>query len=178
MGWDYTHIPAPVDRAAECRALVSDRFEVLKDALVGTTWYAAIRNKETGEVYALVVLVHINRKDYCNFGVNWMSERDGPFYYDCPKSILSLLSPTDNKNALRWREDCRRKRIQDRERKAMLAELNNAPYGSRFTVTLEDGSTRTVVKRKPGYQFKTWWLLVENDYKYIPKRRLTNAFPL
>ena len=91
MSWDYKHVPAPVNRAAECRALVSDDYKVLKDALVGTTWYAAVQNKTTGEVRALIVLIHIDRKDHCNFGVNWMNELDGPYYYDCPKSILYIL---------------------------------------------------------------------------------------
>ncbi|MBR1436187.1 MAG: hypothetical protein IJ584_13880 [Bacteroidales bacterium] len=170
MSWDYKHVPAPVNRAAECRALVSDDYKVLKDALVGTTWYAAVQNKTTGEVRALIVLIHIDRKDHCNFGVNWMNELDGPYYYDCPKSILDLLTPTDNTLALEWRRKCR-------ERLKMKETLKKAPYGTRFIVTLYDGSTRTVIKRKPGYQFKTWWLLIEAECKYLPKNRITAAQP-
>ena len=168
MSWDYKHVPAPVNRAAECRALVSDDYKVLKDALVGTTWYAAVQNKTTGEVRALIVLIHIDRKDHCNFGVNWMNELDGPYYYDCPKSILDLLTPTGNTLALEWRRKCR-------ERLKMKETLRKAPCGTRFIVTLHDGSTRTVIKKEPGFQFKTWWFLVEHNGKYLPKNRITAA---
>ena len=36
-----------------------------------------------------------------------LDENMGPCEADCPASILDLLSPTDNKHALDWRERCR-----------------------------------------------------------------------
>lgn len=45
-------------------------------------------------------------------GANWyeirgMSEIDGPVADFCPQRILDLLSPTENNEALHWRERCR-----------------------------------------------------------------------
>ena len=38
--------------------------------------------------------------------IKTMDETMGPFYYDCPKRILKMLSPTDNEAALEWRRKC------------------------------------------------------------------------
>lgn len=83
-------------------------WKVLKSVMVGSTYYAAIERTifETGEkvIYATVCLTSIENNQI------WykdMSEDMGPYKYDCPLSILSLLSPTDNKYALEWRKQCR-----------------------------------------------------------------------
>ncbi len=109
MGWDYLHASSPINRKKILRSEVPDDYEVIKDAVVGSTWYAALKDKETGEVHAAVVLTHIDRNEYCNFGFKWMSETSEPVECDCPESILSLLSPTDDETALQWRERCRKK---------------------------------------------------------------------
>lgn len=170
MGWDYHHEIAPYDRRAICRRSISDRYEVVKDAVVGTTYYGAIRCKETGEVYAVVVLTHVDRNGYCNFGMKWMDEECGPLYYDCPETILRELSPTTNKYALEWREKCREKR-NDPGKKV----LSSAPIGSKLKVILKGGQERIVVKMAPAYQFKTTWLLTEDGGHYIPKTIIARA---
>ena len=171
MGWTYRHVNSPVRRAEECRSEISDKYEILKDALIGSTWYAALRHKETGKVHAAIVLTEVDNGDHYNFGVKFMDENMCPFYYDCPESILSLLSPTTEEYALEWRKKCH-------EIATAKKLLGKAPYESRFEVTLENGSTRIVIKKRPNYQFKTWWLLVENENTYIPKRKITAAIQL
>lgn len=172
MGWDYSHVDSPVRRAAECRRMVSENYEVVKDALVGSTWYAALRDKRTGEVHAAVWLTSIKSRDYCNFGIKAMSESAGPFAYGCPASILDLLTPTTSNDAIEWRARCRVENENGRRKKSVL---DSAPFEARIRVTLTDGTTRTVIKKKPGYQFKTYWLLVENDYHYVAKRSVKDA---
>ena len=175
MGWTFKPAPTPVDRRRECRAELSDRYEVLRDAVVGTTWYAAVRNKETGEVHAQVVLTAIDRRSYCNFGIKWMGEECGPCECDCPEAILSLLSPTTNTYALEWRRRCRARREEKRRESLRKDVLRTAPFGARLRVTLFDDTERTVIKMKPGRQFKTWWLLIENECKYVPKKFVVGA---
>ena len=109
MVWDYLHVSSPINRRIIIRSEVPDDYEVIKDAVVGSTWYAALKDKETGEVHAAVALTCVDRKEYLNFGYKWMSETCGPIECDCPESILSLLTPTDNEDALQWRERCRKK---------------------------------------------------------------------
>lgn len=169
MGWTYQHEIAPIDRRKLCRREINtDKYEVVKDAVVGTTWYAAIRNKETGKIHADIVLTKIDRSGYCNFGMKWLSEDCGPFKCDCPKSILDLLSPTDNEYALEWRENCRKGRTEK-------IDWRKIPVGAKLRVTLIGGEERTVIKMAPAYQFKTWWLLVDGSNSYIPKSRVKMA---
>lgn len=41
-----------------------------------------------------------------DLGYKDMDESSGPLQYDCPVSILKLLSPTDNENTMEWRKKC------------------------------------------------------------------------
>lgn len=82
-------------------------------ALVGSVVYLAIERTEktTGEkvVYAEVCLTRMDRGYMM---VKAMSDTMGPGYYDCPKRILDLLTPTDSEWANEWRKLCEEKRAQ------------------------------------------------------------------
>lgn len=88
------------------------KWEVIKSAMVGTTWYGACRrtNKKTGEsvVYGETILTAIDKMEFF-----WkeVSEDMGPYTLECPVGILNLLSPTDNPYAQQWREKCRAKAL-------------------------------------------------------------------
>ena len=168
MGWDYHHEVAPYDRRSICRRQIGNGHEVVRDAVVGTTYYAAVRSPHDGSVYAAIILTHIDRSDYCNFGMKFMDEECGPYESRCPESVLRKLSPTDNQYALEWRERCRA--FKD-ERKPMF----DAPIGTRLKVVLKSGQERIVYKREPNFQFKTWWLQVEGILTYVPKNRVAKA---
>lgn len=170
MGWDYRHEVAPYDRRAICRKSIGNGYEVVKDSVVGTTYYAAVKSPHDGSVSALIILTHIDRTGYCNFGMKWLGEEDGPYKCECPKSVLDALSPTDNENAIEWREACREKLSEKKD-----TTLKDAPVGTKLKVTLKNGEERDVVKMAPGYQFKTWWLLESGGFTYIPKRRVVKA---
>lgn len=170
MGWDYHEELAPYDRRAICRRHIGNGYEVIKDAVVGTTYYAAVKSPHDGSVSALIILTRIDQRSYCNFGMKWLTEYDGPFHCDCPESILKELSPTANSYALEWRAKCREKRQAKREN-----VLVKAPIGSKLKVTLKTGIERIVTKQAPNFQFKSWWLLVEGALTYIPRNRVEKA---
>lgn len=122
MGWDYTHAThyknGKVDRKAECDELYTWSNEtktvrVLKSSMKGAIYYAAVEitTSESKEVIGVVAATTGADKNdpYFNFGVKTMDETMQPFYYDCPKGILDLLTPTDNKYANKWRRLCREK---------------------------------------------------------------------
>jgi len=92
---------------------------VLKSAMVGTTYYAAIRREVEGKqpyVWAAIFLTCGRTKwDNTEWGYKDMDETMQPYYYDCPKGILDLLTPTDNEGANKWREECRRQRAEANE---------------------------------------------------------------
>ena len=99
LGWDSPHVQQ----------------RVLDTAFVNLSeFYAAVEsvNLQTQEkqVFALVILVRMfNSTSSYNYNICWkeMDEDMGPYYYNCPKRILDLLTPTSNQNALEWRRKCR-----------------------------------------------------------------------
>ena len=133
MGWTSYCAPTKykngrhiIDRKEECDKIfnqdmvtydsnkVIGKYEVLKSAMVGSTYYAAIKQtrfateteEENSIVFAVVCLTSTNLKEYYNFSYKDMDETCGPYQFDCHKSILDLLSPTDNEYALEWRNRC------------------------------------------------------------------------
>jgi len=98
------------------------RHEVLDSSLHGKTeYYAAVRStdRETGRVivFALIALVSYKPRDPDGHTLGWkeMSENSGPYCFNCPDRILSMLDETDNGNALEWRATCRAHRAQKRK---------------------------------------------------------------
>lgn len=142
---------------------------LLKSAVVGSTYYAAARSQR-GNVYGLVVITQVDRKTG-EFYYKDMSEDMGPFYYDCPPSILKLLSPTDSESALEWRRLCREKA----ERKKSPTALANLPIGARIRFEW-CGETVELVKHQPAYQFKRpFWMFTDRN-KYLPTKRIPDNY--
>lgn len=106
MGWDYTHAThytrtGAIDRKAEIDELYTwqndtRKAEVVRSAMVGSTYYAAIKITElsTGETEtaAAVALTHTNSRDYFNFGVKTMGESSGHAKI-IARLLFSLFSP-------------------------------------------------------------------------------------
>ena len=149
MGWTSYHTTrykanGDVDRKAECDGLWNgELYEVVKSTMVGKVYYAAITQTATIErgstilipeterrTFGVVVLTSVDSKDYYNFGYKGMTESMGPGYYDCPKSILSLLTETDNEYALEWRRKCITKSDLKARGRAKTTRLKNVPLNS------------------------------------------------
>lgn len=102
MGW--TSIKHSGDILEDLKkTMIGNNFELLQHSIKSNAVYTAIKNKTTDNIFACVFLYSIKNgeiqfKDVC--------ESEGPFYYDCPKKIIKILSPTDNENALDWRKRC------------------------------------------------------------------------
>lgn len=76
---------------------------VIKSAMVGSTYYCAVR-KSNGVVWAGVCLTQMHRDG--EFRYKDMDETEGPYAWDCPIGILSLLTPTEYEYAKDWRKKC------------------------------------------------------------------------
>lgn len=106
MGWTSFYVDGKVDRKEECRREFSKYPEwatILKDAMVGTTYYAAMKMTATEEVFCLVVLTSIRDGQ---FFYKDMTDTMGPSECHCPVGIIKLLTPTDSQYANEWRQDC------------------------------------------------------------------------
>ena len=188
MGWTSFHATFynknnDVDRKAECDNYFNNKwYRLEKSVIKGSTYYAAVTplfrsnfnyNEEGWEpipeseqkTVAFIILTYVNCKEYHNFSYKIMDETAGPYYYDCPESILKLLSPTDNEFATKWRENCRIKNHTIKE-KQRLAKL---PYGAKIEVLMPcdagmfhtgDKVVLTKIKQlRPGYKnVKTRWV--------------------
>ena len=145
--WKYQGGRRVVDRRKECdRLLTWDNRDkdgklitsnrVLKSAMVGSTYYAAVEKKTADgstDVWAAIFLTCGKGRDGTVWGYKDMEESSMPYYFDCPSGILSLLTPTDDKRANEWREKCRerlRKKAEERKNPPKLY----APTGVEITV--------------------------------------------
>ena len=179
MGWTSYHAThyknGKIDRKAECDAyfiegLNSGFYDVLKSSMVGSTYYAAVRPlkksgangsyvdipEEEQEVFAAVFLTSTNAKDYFDFSYKNMDETYGPCERKCPKGILDLLTPTENKYANAWRKACRENLIKKNNPNA----LSKLPVGSEIKYKTYNGEEVIAYKHPPAYQFKRpfWYL--------------------
>jgi len=124
MGWttcNASHYTSKgnVDRKAECDSLYTweneyRKITVEKSRMIGSVYYGAIRihckdGEEPDQIVGVVVLTNAGERgsDYFNFGYKSIEETMGPCESKCPKSILDLLTPTDNEFANEWRKRCR-----------------------------------------------------------------------
>jgi hypothetical protein len=119
MGWTVMNHRPPGESHAEffARELLGEGQTMLASAHVGGiggTFYAAVRQRDSGEVWALVVLT--TGRPGARFGWKEMEEGMGPVESECPARILDLLTPTEDEHALAWRQRCR-------ERTARLAAV-------------------------------------------------------
>lgn len=178
MGWTYQAAKfykenGSIDRKAECDAMCkwesdSCKYEVLKSAMKGSTYYAAIKriSKADGshEVFAAAFLTATAMRDYYNFGYKDMDESCGPCEDDCPKSILTLLTPTDSKYAIEWRERCWANLKEKKSlSKVKIGEVIEFQYGADII---------RVRKMPPAYQFKTPWYSCIDSNHYIKKNHI------
>lgn len=167
MGWLYKYVGTNKLSAKEKKELVEEDFdlenyEILKSSMVGKVYYAAARKKGTEDVWCQVVLTDMMGYE---FGTKPMDESMCPCYYDCPKGILDLLTPTDNEYANEWRKECRKKaKEKGWEKKIALGET--------IKYKAYDGEIMTLVKHPPAYQFKTWFWYCPDKGVYIKKNRV------
>lgn len=119
MGSIFTHRAKGITNdewfAAE---VLGEGCTILASSTIKGAYYAAVRNDDTGWVWAYVALIYRSPKSYHNFGWKSMDESAGPGACDAPAKVLDLLSETDSEWANEWRAACRR----NIERKAKTLE--------------------------------------------------------
>ena len=151
---------------------LADGYEYIDGSLVGSVFYAAIKDMD-GDVFCAVYLT--GTRDNRWFSYKGMSERWKPYYFGCPDKILDKLTPTDDEWSNEWREECRNR---NREKKV----FDNLPDGSvaKWTATFscrsfDKGDEVTLVKGKLNrYRKKSpkvWH--VSGEYSYIKPSAVT-----
>ena len=192
----YFYKNGSVNRKAECDGYFMDslnrgHYKIVKSAMRGSVYYGAISAlkrvvkdadgnecrdangwciyepipEDELEVFGVVMLTYVNKKD--QFGYKLMSESMGPYYYDCPKSVLMALTPTSDKDAKNWRQKC-----YDKLSKPSISKL---PIGTEIQFEY-NGETITLRKSAPRYQFKTPFWMNDANCTYFSKKRIPADF--
>lgn len=143
--------------------------KVLRSTLLKMrVYYAAIEhvfpNSCDRQIWGLVCLVKYNSRDRDGYilGYKDIDETMGPCECDCPDSILSLLSPTDNQYALEWRSRCRENATTRAQRASKPSprpgqtilfdtsiSFTDGRRLDRFAVVVNPRNNRTVLFRDP-----------------------------
>ena len=111
------------------------------------TQFETATTPEINHIFAVICLTSTDIQRYFNFGYKDMDESCGPYKYDCPKSILDLLDPTDNEWANNWRKTC----YENYEKKHSSNSLSKLPIGSVIEWTCQHEMTSG---HKPGDKIK------------------------
>ena len=113
MGWLFGHY----DRKSLVAHLTNGNgVKTLKRCFRGNDMWAVQETKE-GVVFTCLYLLRGNPRvtnDPCNWGYKDIDETMGPCRLDFPVSWLDLLSPTDSKYALDWRQAVRDRAARDK----------------------------------------------------------------
>lgn len=203
MGWTSYHAAyyknGKVDRKAECDAyfmegLNTGYYRVIKSALVGSVYYAAVQNlkrytdwkdkdgkwdvkdvpADERETWAAVFLTRTDSRNYYNFYYKYMDETVGPSQAECPQSILKLLSPTDSQWANEWRERCR----ENAKKKKSPDVLKNLPIGAVIRYKKADNTVMELVKHLPAYQFKRPFWYCKKNNTYVPANWISSNYEI
>lgn len=136
MGWDGILISEPHKTTAEKIECFKKyyNYDFEKVSIKNGVLYGAVKgvDRVTNKpiVWALVAIIKFSTRNFqTEMCCKLMDETEHPYYYDCPKSILDLLSNTDNEMALEWRAKCR-ERLAKTDIKSDYVFF---PYGLDFT---------------------------------------------
>lgn len=108
MGWSFNNIDHGRDRhIAELTSkdFFAPGYTPIKSRVVGNHIWSAVRNDATGDVFVNLSLIAKERGG--GWGHKSMGEDAGPYYHDCPMSILALCTAPVGKYASEWREKVR-----------------------------------------------------------------------
>lgn len=186
MGWTSYHAEfyknGKVDRLKEIEQQFekTEGYKVLKASLVGSVVYLGIEKikEDKKTVFASIFLTSVEKDNYYNFSYKEMDESCGPYYYDCPASILKLLSPTDSKLANEWRESCWKKIEEKKNRKKDPNSLSNLPVGSRIEMKYWEENTPTIIlkKIKHGAYKNPIWVKEDLSARFTTKTIQTQGY--
>lgn len=80
-----------------------------------SVYYAAVEKTSPGQPTIVFAVVALMKQHGAEFMYKAMDETMGPFQSDCPKYILSLLSPPLSENSKKWRD---RQHVNQSKRRA------------------------------------------------------------
>lgn len=109
MGWLFTCDPSfnKARQVSEFRSpgSWSEGTTLLADRVVGNHYWAALQDK-SGAKFIFLALMKGGGKN-SGWGYKDMTEHCGPYYYDCPLSLLEMTDEPTGESAIAWRKKVR-----------------------------------------------------------------------
>jgi len=108
MGWlmREKRIGETISLKNYVRSVCDPFMDVKGVSIVGSIAYIAVSIPKTNGIVCLVFML---RNTKTEIGYKDMDESMYPYYFDCPKKILDMLTPTECDNSNKWRKECRRR---------------------------------------------------------------------
>lgn len=157
MGWDGIFIHTPHKTNSEKIACFNSyyKFDFAKAVIKNGVLYGAVKdiNRETNEpiVWGLVAIINFyTNKFETEMRCKLMDETMHPYYYNCPKSILDLLTKTDNEYSNEWRKRCYEQLAKAKEKAKVKTPYIFVKSGIKFSI----GCTYHVFKKDPTMRTK------------------------
>ncbi|HNT28635.1 MAG TPA: hypothetical protein PKH10_10730 [bacterium] len=117
MGWYGTYERTPRTSDGVKKHLIGEGYPIQEGELVGNTFYAAVvgEREKSGLKDLRYAMVFLCEWGDGEFRYKPMDEFVNPYYYDCPKRIVDLLSPLSELPDLKieYQHDWRKK-VYDR----------------------------------------------------------------
>ena len=118
MGWTFINKPDNI------KQFFTEMFEDDGDKIKYKVLDAKIVSLRT--LYMAIEKTYPESKDRDVFGLVVLLDMTCPYYFKCPKSILDLLTETQNENALKWRERCREYAMMTKPKAGQFVLLSHA----------------------------------------------------
>ena len=179
MGWTGIRNTMGQDSSKARRDLVDHEIEtcwggyrVVKSAMHNSTYYAAIKHPK-GHVFGLVVLTEVRGSEFL---YKEMDETMLPYRYDCPVTILNLLSPTDNESSTEWRERCKAQHTLQKEWAAIKSTPNVHIQVTAHNLTYTQDGSEIILYRSRRFNGQMYW--TNGIYRFSEKtvRFLTDGY--
>lgn len=111
------------------RNFTSNGYQLIKQARVGGTVYAAVKHP-SGDEFLAVVLLKAHKGDY---GVKFMEESMGPCEVTCPLDLLEMVPPSTSEYGMKWRAEVQAYHAR-RAQKFAIGDTVRV-YGKEYVIT-------------------------------------------
>jgi hypothetical protein len=158
MGWSFNTVD--VGKKAFLANLASkahwaEGYTPLAQRVVGHHVWTVVQRDETGERFMHLHLIAKERGG--GWGYKALDESAGPYHYDCPDTLLCMLTDPPNENAKAWRANVVKfnddRRRYERQKATLLAPGLLISYGGKHYVLDEQHSEPR----------KGWWVKCQDD---------------
>lgn len=109
MGWSFNmdRSQTKAEFVAELNRGFSPGYTMIEHRVVGNHLWQLVAGPNGKKFIALQLMSRGGGKPPHGWGSKGMDESWGPYYFDCPLTLLDAADDTDNESALAWRKKVR-----------------------------------------------------------------------